>query len=338
MTERSFNPQNILVTHFGQMGDVILGLPAFKAIRQRFPAAQLTILAGKSAAAVAGIAGVFDEEIIVDRVELRDGNQLRSIQRIFKLAREIRRRKFDFIIDLHSLSETNILGFLSGARRRLYANRENRSIDFLANFSPRPPLEDKDKHLSERYLDVLRPLGIENVSRFVKIEPRAEDVAEIKELLQDLGAGQKTLIGLFLGAGHPSRRWSLDRFAELTEKFAKREDQQVLIFLGPEELDLLDEVNRKFPPPAIILDKLKLLPLFAAASLLRVLISNDTGPMHLGAVAGASIVLISDRRAPSCFWPLTEKLEVVKSGEISEISAEEVFQAAGRFLDDENAL
>src|SRR6185369_15731616 len=114
------------------MGDVILALPALQAIRQKFPAARITVLIGKSSAMIAKLAGVFDEEIIVDRVELRDGNKLHSINKIRRLVKEIRRRKFDFIIDLHSLSETNLLGFLSGARKRLYANRENRSLDFFA--------------------------------------------------------------------------------------------------------------------------------------------------------------------------------------------------------------
>ncbi len=318
------------------MGDVILALPALQAIRGKFPVARITALLGKSSAMIAKLVDVFDEEIIVDRVELRDGNKLRSIGKIRALVKEVRRRKFDFIIDLHSLSETNLLGFLSRAKHRLYANRENRSLDFLSKFSPPPPLEDKTKHITERYLDALKPLGIENVNRYAKIKPPAEDVAEIGKLLQDLGIEQKTLIGLFLGAGHQSRRWSVKKFAELTSKLSENEDCRVLVFLGPEELDLLDEVNQIFPPNAVILDKLKLLPLLAATTFLRVLISNDTGPMHLAAIAGASIVLISDKRAPTCFFPLTENLEVVRSEEIDKISVEEVFQATRKFLDDED--
>src|SRR5215213_8572138 len=167
----NFNPQNILVIHFGQMGDVILALPAFRAIRQKFPDARITALVGKASAMIARIAGVFDEEIIVDRVELRDGRKLRSVNKIRSLVKEIRRRKFDFIIDLHSLSETNLLGFLSGSRVRLYANRENRSLDFLGKFAAKPPAEDKSKHITDRYLEVLKPLGIEDPPRFVEVKP-----------------------------------------------------------------------------------------------------------------------------------------------------------------------
>ena len=57
----------------------------------------------------------------VDRVLLRDGPKLISIARIAKLVKEVRHAKYDFVIDLHSLSETNLLGFLSGAPKRLYS-------------------------------------------------------------------------------------------------------------------------------------------------------------------------------------------------------------------------
>ena len=331
----NFNPQNILVIHFGQMGDVILALPALQAIRAKFPQARITALLGKSSAMVARLVDVFDEEIIVDRVELRDGSKLRSINKIRRIVKETRRRKFDFVIDLHSLSETNLLGFLSGARKRLYANRENRSLDFLGKFPENPPTEDKSKHISERYLDVLAPLGIENVDTFAHIAPRAENLEETRELFRSFGIKNETLVGLFPGAGHPSRRWSLENFARLAERLLKQKNCRVLVFLGPEEADLAEEIEQKFPPETIVLKPLKLLTFFAAVSKMRVFVSNDTGPMHLAAIAGASVVLILDERAPDTFLPLTKNLRVVKSGEIGKISVDEVFQATGSFLDNE---
>ena len=173
------------------MGDVILSLPALRAVRERFPAAHLTAIVGKSAAGIIEIAGVFDEKIIVDRVALRDGKKLRSINQIRKIVGDVRRRKFDFIIDFHSLSETNLLGFVAGAKRRLYSNRENRSLDFLAKFTPRPPLEDKSKHISERYADVLAPLGIKKTDLFSHIAPRPENLDEAQEIFREFDIENK---------------------------------------------------------------------------------------------------------------------------------------------------
>jgi heptosyltransferase II len=246
----------------------------------------------------------------------------------------VRNRKFDFVIDLHSLAETNLLGFLSGAKKRLYAHRENRSLDILGSFDPHPPKEEKSQHLTDRYLEVLKPLGIENPKRSLEIRPPEKEIKEVRQFFRELGINQKkSLVGMFLGAGHPSRRWRIDNFARLAEKLSQDKKLQVLVFLGPEELNLLDEINAKFPSQAIILNKLELLRFFAAVSCLQVLVSNDTGPMHLGAIAGTSIVLILDKSAPLAYLPLTEKVEIVKTGKIDEIKVEDVFQATQRILE-----
>lgn len=328
MSDKDLDFKNILVLNFGQLGDVLMSLPALSAIRDKFPNSKITVMGGKAVAQIVTLSGFSDEQIIVDRVQLRDSPKLWSIRQILKLTKNVRHEKFDFVIDLHSLSETNLLGFVSGAKKRLYANRESRSLDSLGNFQPKPPKEDKSKHLTDKYLEVLLPIGIKNANRFVKIPPPSAEVTEIQELFNNLGIlTEKTLIGMFLGAGHPSRRWSLDNFVELSKKLLQNDAVQILVFLGPEELDLIGEVKAKLPPEVFILHSLKLASFFAALSFLQILVSNDTGPMHLGAIAGASIVLILDERAPLTYLPLTEKLAVVRSGKIDEISVAEIFEA-----------
>ena len=327
MRDTEFNFQNILVIDFGQLGDIVLSLPALKAIRERFPDARITLLLGKPGADVVCAAGVSDEQILVDRVELRDGNKLRSVATIFGLAKKIRGLKFDLVIDLHSLAETNILGFVSGAKWRLYANRENRSLDWLGRFPERPPKEDKTKHHADRYFDALRPLGVPPFDYSFRLLPPDENVREIDALFTELAISGKKFIGFFIGAGHPSRCWSLDKFAELAIRLAKDDGRAVLVFLGPEETHLVDRVREIFPPRAVILDTLKLLPLMAAAARLEALVSNDTGPMHLAAVAGAPIVLILDSRAPDSFSPLTRRLRVLRDATIDEITVDAVERA-----------
>lgn len=333
LTKAALDPENILVIHFGQMGDVILALPAFRALRARFPDAKLTAMTGKSAAAIARIADVFDDLIVVDRVELRDGPKIRSIAEILRMVRDTRRRGFDLIVDLHSLSETNLLGFLSGAKTRVFANRKNRSLDFLARSPAKPPREDKSKHVTDRYLDVLRPLGIAEVSRFVTIAPSVDDIGTITEMFENAGFGDKRPAGFFPGAGHPSRRWNLANFAELARRLRETEPRfPLVVILGPEERGLADEVRGSFPPGTLVLDRLSLSELLAATSLLRFLVSNDTGVVHVGAIAGANLVLVIDERAPTTFLPLSDCVEIVGTGTIDQIRVDEVFAAARRFL------
>lgn len=327
-----FNPQNILIINFGQLGDVVLSLPAFRAVREKFPQAKITALVGKASAEIIEITHFVDEKITLDRVKLRDSGKIWSVGEILKFAGEIRRRKFDFVVDLHSLYETNLLGFFSGAKHRLYSNRENRSLDFLANFEPLPPRENKKLHLTDYYLNFLTALGIENQKRFVKIYPPDSEVKFVENLFLKQNIESKNLVGLFPGAGHPSRRWKLENFARAAEILSKDEKLQTIVFLGPEETNLRGEVKEKFPAKTKIVDNLTLPQFAAALARLRVLISNDTGAMHLGTVVGAAIVLVVDRRTPETYRPLTEKLRVLQKDSLDEIKVEEVLEAARKFL------
>jgi ADP-heptose:LPS heptosyltransferase len=321
--------KNILVIHFGQLGDVVLGLPALCAIRDRFSGARITLLVGKSAAEVTALAAIADDQIVVDRVMLRDGNKVRSVGNILSLVGEVRRRKFDLVIDLHSLSETNLLGFLAGIKVRLYANRESRSLDSLGNFKPKPPREDKSKHAAERYLEVLRPLGINDSALSFTFQPHASDLDLVNARF--FSESGERFVGLFPGAGHPSRCWNIDNFATLAARLAD-DGFRPVVLLGPEEARLKQTVVDTFPRNTIVVDGLTIPQFIAAASRLVVFVTNDTGPMHLAACAGVAIVLLLDERAPTAYLPLTERLAVVRNRTIDLISVDDVYAEAARLL------
>lgn len=329
----SFDPRHILVIDFGQLGDVVLSLPALRALRGRFPKARITVAVGKSAAQVVELSGYADATFPVDRVALRDGSKLLAVGRIAKIVKEVRRAQYDFVIDLHSLSETNLLGLLSGAGTRLYSRRPGRSLDFLSNFSPPPPLEDRSKHAVDRYLDVLAPLGIKTAERVPRLRTREEDDRAIEQMLkkQKASAGAP-LIGLFPGAGHPSRRWPLERFAELAEFFVRNDGVRIALFAGPEERALVQQMRALFPRDTLIFDRLTIPQLASALARLAVFVSNDTGPMHIATAVGTSTVILLDHRAPQSFMPVAENHRVVSSGTINEITTEEVYGATRELL------
>jgi len=331
----SFDPRNILVVDFGQLGDVVLSLPALHAIRERFPKAAITVAVGKPGAEVVELSGYADSTLVVDRVALRDGPKLVSLARIAKLVQAVRRSQFDFVIDLHSLSETNLLGFLSGAPKRLYSRRPTRSLDFLANFHPRPPVEvdHRQRHLIDRYLDVLIPLGVKDADRLPHLKTRAADDAAIEKILKQAKADVGTpLVGLFPGAGHPSRRWPLERFAELADFLARNDQLRILVFLGPEERSLVQDIRRRFPPTTLVLDKLTIPQVAAAQARLAVFVSNDTGPMHIASAVGTPVVLLLDKRAPQSYLPQGDRHQIIYSSVIDDVTVEEVYTAARTVL------
>src|SRR5882672_9021706 len=330
-----FDPRNILVIDFGQLGDVVLSLPALGAVRKRFPRARITVAVGKPGAEVVGLSGFADETLVVDRVALRDGFKPLSVFRVFKIVKDVRQKKFDFVIDLHSLSETNLLGFLSGAPKRLYSRRPGRSLDYLANFNPRPPVETdhRKRHLIDRYLDVLIPLGIQKAERLPTLKTRASDDASLERILSkakaDAGA---PLVGLFPGAGHPSRRWPLAQFAELADYLIRNDSVRPIVFAGPEERALIPQIKGLFPPSAVILDRLTIPQLAAAQARLAAFVSNDTGPMHVAAAVGTPVVLLLDRRAPESYLPLGDQHRVIYNNTIPAIEIDEVYTATRSVL------
>ncbi len=86
-----FDPRNILVIDFGQLGDVVLSLPALRGLRERFPNARITVAVGKPGAEVISLSGYSDATLEVDRVALRDGPKLVSAARILKFVSQVRK-------------------------------------------------------------------------------------------------------------------------------------------------------------------------------------------------------------------------------------------------------
>lgn len=329
----SFDPRNILVIDFGQLGDVVLSLPALRAIRRRFPRAKITVAIGKPGGEIVKLSGYANDVLEVDRVGLRDGPKLVSIGRIIKFVGQVRKQKFDFVIDLHSLSETNLLGFLSGAPRRLYARRPGRSLDVLANFEPRPAREAKNAHAVDRYLDVIKPLGIENPSRVPALKTAAGANSAVEALLTKEKANSGALlVGIFPGAGNASRRWPLEHFAEVADHLIRNERVRVIVFAGPEERTFVPQMRSLFPPSTIFLDKLTISQLVSAQARLTLFISNDTGPVHTAAAVGTPVIVILDCPKPHSFTPVGDQHRLILGQEITHIPVRQVYQAAREVL------
>jgi heptosyltransferase-1 len=325
----NFDPRNLLVIDFGQMGDVMLSLPALAALRQRFPRARITVAVGKPGRQIVELTGSADEVLVVDRVALRDGFAPASLFRIAQIVKEVRRRGFDFVVDLHSLSETNLLGYFSGAPHRLYSRRPGRSLDFLSNFRPAAPVEDREKHAVERYLDVLAPLHVGEVSRAPRLPLREEAARAVDQLFRKSKiVSDAPLVGLFPGAGNPSREWKLDRFAEIAERLARNDGLRTVVFLGPEERARSREIRAAFPSRATsVVEKLDIPQLACALARMSVLVSNDTGPVHVAAAVGTPVVVVVGRTTRDGYEPVGERHRVIYGRDIDAITVEEVYAA-----------
>jgi len=328
-----FDPRNILVIDFGQLGDVVMSLPALRAIREKFPYAKITVTVGKPGKELLNLCSYANEILEVDRVGLRDGPTLVSVGRIAKFVLQARKQKFDFVIDLHSYYETNLFGFLSGAPYRLYSRRENRSLDFLANFKPQPARENTTAHLVDRYLDMLKPLGIENVPRTPVLKTSPPDDKAVEAMLKkEKAQSRELLVGLFPGAGNASRVWPLEKFAEVADNLIRNDRVRVIVFAGPEERALVPQMRSVFPSGTIFFDRLTIPQLASAQAHLTLFISNDTGPAHIAAAVGTPVVVILDRPDLNSFTPVGEQNRFIGGPLITNIPVADVYRAAHELL------
>ena len=310
-----------------------MSLPALRAIRERFPYARITVAVGKPGKQLLSLCGYANEILEVDRVSLRDGPTLVSLGRIAKLVSQVRKQKFDFVIDLHSYYETNILGFLSGAPQRLYSRRENRSLDFLANFKPQPARERTTAHLVDRYLDILKPLGIENPARIPVLKTNPADDAAVEAMLKKEKAQSRELLaGIFPGAGNVNRLWPLEKFAEVADHLIRNDRVRVIVFAGPEERALVPQMRAIFPPGTIFFDRLTIPQLASAQARLTLFISNDTGPAHIAAAVGTPVVVILDQPELNSFTPIGEQNRFIGGSLITNIPVADVYRAAHELL------
>src|SRR3712207_87822 len=143
------------------------------------------------------------------------------------------------------------------------------------------------------------------------------------------GIGDGPRVGIFPGPGRASRRWPIERFAELAWMLERNDSVRSVLFAGPEERKLVREALSKFPPSAVVLDKLTVPQLAAAATRVSVFVSNDTGPMHVAAAVGTPVVILMQHHPMfNCYIPPGERHRVVAARTIGEITSDLAYTAA----------
>jgi ADP-heptose:LPS heptosyltransferase len=140
------------------------------------------------------------------------------------------------------------------------------------------------------------------------------------------------LVGIFPGAGHVSRRWPLEQYAQLADHLVRNDRVRIVVFAGPEEREMVAQMRTLFPPKTIFLDRLTIPQLVSAQARLTVLISNDTGPAHLAAAVGAPVIVILDCPTPHSFVPRGDRHRLIFAERITRVTVDEVYQAAQELL------
>lgn len=314
---------NLLAIRLARLGDVILLLPTLAAIAKSTDA-RVTLLTDSRIAPIARLCPAIADVVEVDRVAIRDGNKIQSAIQLVKLVSAVRRPKFDTVIDFHSFRETNLLALLSGAKVRLGLQRSEGA--YLGSCFNRPPIpEDKSIHVSQMFHRIaeaaLGGTNVPSVSQVLHI-PEAVD-RKISSLLPTAPR-----VTLYVDAPVRDRRWPPEHFAALADYVLEELHAEVLVISSSSNRGLAQQVRRasQHPEKVQILTELTLQELAAAIRTSTLLVSNDTGPMHLGPVLGVPTVGLFSVGLPEHYRPFGGNDRYLRKCPMEDLPACQVIQ------------
>jgi len=312
----------ILAIRFARLGDVLLLLPALARLKDSFPQSSLAFLTGHRCAPIAQLCPAIDEVIAVDRVAMRDGPVWKAIERMTGLVRDLRRRKFDLLVDFHSFRETNLLAGLSGATTRI-AMKRHRAPYWGFCFNQPPVPEDKSLHVSAMFERVVASVPRSNPSPSVgTIYDRPDPpLLRIPNRVRDM----ERLV-LFVDAPVRDRIWPPECFASVADFAVERLGARVVAVSSSNGADLAQRVRKatRYPEHVSIQTDLSLPQLAGTIASARLLVSNDTGPMHIGPAVGVTTLGLFSVGFPEHFRPVGPNdrflrglpIEAIKTGEV----------------------
>lgn len=319
--------QRIAIYSTTALGDFMFNTPAIIALKQRYPNAELLLVSSRKNSQLVENSPWFSHVLYWD-------NKIRDAHRLIK---ELKLFKPQLTVILHSYMPYDILcAVLSGTE---YIVRDNyrtsdRVLPWLNHYH-----QYYDGHLIQRKLDLLSQLGCKNDTIEMQIPvtfERAADDGIVK-------------IGFQLGASETSRCWPIKRFVELAEQLVSTYPScQIILLGGARESDLEQQFFALLPSaisPNIIstIGKTTLLKLLTVIDSFSVLVTGDTGPLHLAVALKIPTISLYSEAQPEYTGPYQDqelhhilKVSLDEKGHprpLSSISADQVFQVVTQILE-----
>lgn len=265
----------VLVVRYSALGDVVLATSVLDPLRARYPDLHLEwVTDAPYAPLLEGLPGV----AAVHALRRRDRAASAALRR--KLS-----GRFDVAIDLQNKVRSALLA-RAAAPRRIVFRRRTATQALLAAFGHDPPIQRA--HATRLYADALRPLGVDAPGR-VQVALSADAQAEAAALLDGV---RVPVVALAPGARWATKRWAPQRFAEVADALAA-DGASIVLAGGPgdrEEFAAFRAAVRS--PIAADLSPLSIPALAAALARVDLLVSNDSGPVHLASAAGTPVLAL----------------------------------------------
>ena len=288
----------ILIVRLGALGDIVHTLPAQQQIHRRFPKTEIHWLVEPHYLSLLGTVPGITRLWAADTKKWR--RQPSSIRSVVPLIMSLRSEKFDLVLDFQRLIKSAFLARLSGSKRVVGFTREQCREPDAARFYTETIQREGQPHCHaiENNLDLVRFLGCgEKTVGRVSLQVPIEAKQYIDTQLDKNDAEHPVLVNP--GAGWTTKLWGASNYAQLAHQIRLQLDRAVVFTYGPGEEGLIDAIRRASEPEAIVSFPTDLLQFAALCQRAQLMISGDTGPLHLAVALGTPTVSIL---GPSPVW------------------------------------
>jgi lipopolysaccharide heptosyltransferase II len=291
------NYRNILIIKPGAIGDLLQMTPVIRALKLLMPDARITMLV---ASTVSVDLFRYNDDVSACIVYDKRGEH-RPLPMFWQLWRRIRAGRFDLVLNFQrsNLKAWLLVAATFPSRVLVYHKPKNRSV-----------------HAVRNHLETVAPLGIDPATADHRLKlilgAEADDYAD--ELFRSHGFADRKVIALNPGANHPVNRWDPLNFARLADRLVAETGAKVIIIGGKEDLALAEEIGRTAESgPINLAGKTSLLQLGAILKRCSLLVTGDTGPMHMATAVNTRVIALFGAADPARTGPVGEGHRVMQA-------------------------
>ncbi len=299
MTQNSIHRDHspsILIIQTAFIGDVVLTTPLIRSIAMHFPGAAIHVLVTPQTADIL-LANPHIEKVIVYDKRARDKSMAASL----RLIGDLRTQRYEMAFLPHRSLRSAWLAYGAGIPERTGFSRK--AASWL--YSKRVPY-DRGVHEAERYLRLLLPFTSDSFDATPEVFYRPQEEEETRRFLAEhVQADPSLLVAMAPGSVWATKRWFAERFAEVANRLQQELHASVVLFGGQTDRPLCEHISAMMDQPAIVAaGRLSLLQSAALLATCRVVLSNDTGLMHIAAAVKVPVVAIFGPTVPEFgFYP-----------------------------------
>ncbi len=282
-------PQKILIIKPSALGDIIHTLPLVAAIKKKYSGSHITWVVGKNFQDILAGNPDIDELIIFDRQRWGGGilRFFQSIQEIWIFFQKIHSGHYDVVIDLQGLFRSAAMTIVSRSPVRIgFSNA--RELAFLS-YNRRVKTPPNVIHAVDRYKLLAHAMGVEEVENSFPVFLSKKERDFVRDSLVKYTL-KCTFIAIAPGARWLTKRWPSEYFAQTMDKFAKKQDKVTFVLVGAKgDKEIGEQIIQHCQTNVSIcnlIGKTSLKELAAILEKANVVLSNDSGPMHLSVAMG----------------------------------------------------